>query len=530
VLDEIRDKAIAVLESGDAQAAEQLCRDALAGGSNDLSLKCILAAALTRQGRPLRSVRELRQVLAQDPNLAHAHAELGNALLALRKPLEAIESLQSAIELDPELDAIRLRLVRLLQSLGESRLKNGDSAGAIEAFRKGLEFEPHDGPLLSLLGNELRIIGKVDEAIASYETCIAFHPTVGEVYYSLANLKTYRFNDALLAQMEEQVASESLRDEAKSNFHFAIGNAYEDRKNYEQAFAHFEKGNALWRKRISYDSGQVERFFSNISAVFSTDIVRKKGQAIVSAQEATPIFVVGLPRAGSTLIEQILASHSQVEGIAEVPALDQVIRRLDVEHERGSHYPEACLQITPGGFEELGQQYLGATEKYRSGCKYFVDKTPTNFVFAGAIRKMLPQAKIINAQRHPLSCCLSTFRQLFYDGHNYAYDMRELAHYYILYQELMDHWHTIMPGVILDVQYEDVVAHQEDQTRRLLEHCGLDYEEGCLRFDETDRAVTTASSEQVRQKIYTSSLDAWRPYEPYIDELIEHLEPVLEKT
>jgi hypothetical protein len=205
-----------------------------------------------------------------------------------------------------------------------------------------------------------------------------------------------------------------------------------------------------------------------------------------------------------------------------------VIRKLNVEHEQGSHYPEAFLQITPEGFAELGQQYLHATEKYRSGCKYFVDKTPTNFVFAGAIRMMLPHAKVINAQRHPLGCCFSTFRQLFYDGQNYAYDMRELAHYYVLYQKLMAHWHTVMPGFALDVRYEDVVARQEDQTRRLLDFCGLDFEEGCLRFHETDRAIATASSEQVRQEIYLSSLDAWRPYEPYIRDLIEPLQPVLD--
>ena len=528
--DEIRDRALAVLESGDAEAAERLCRDALARGSNDPELRCVLAAAMTRLGKPARSIRELRRVLAQVPNLANAHAELGSALLALHKPMDAIESMQRAIELDPALDATRARLARLLQSLGESRLNSGDAAGAIDAFRRGLEYEPHDGPLLSLLGHELRIIGELDEAIASYETCIAYHPTVGEVYYSLANLKTYRFSDTLLAQMEEQVANDSLRDEAKANFHFAIGKAYEDRKDFEQAFAHIEKGNALWRKHIIYDPDEVENFFSNISTVFSAEFLNDGDDAVSTTQEPTPIFVVGLPRSGSTLLEQILASHSQVEGIAEVPTLDRVIRKLNVKHEQGSHYPEAFLQITADGIEELGQQYLDATEKYRSDCKYFVDKTPTNFVFTGAIRKILPHAKIINAQRDPLSCCFSTFRQLFYDGQYYAYDMRELAHYYILYQQLMDHWHTVMPGFVLDVKYEDVVVDQEEQTRRMLEHCGLDFEESCLQFHETERAVATASSEQVRQEIYTDSLDAWRPYGPYINDLIEHLKPILERT
>ena len=524
---ELGSRASELLHAGDAQAAEQACRSALTKHPENPTLRCILAAALANQGRLARSARELRQVLQQFPDFAKAHEELGNTLLAMRRPVDAIDSFQRSIELYPEQPSVRAKLIKLLQSLGESLAKRGDSAEAITVYERGLTFAPHDGPLLSLLGNELRVVGRQEEAIARYETCITHHPAVGQVYYSLANLKTYRFDDARLAQMEQHVKNASLHDESRVNFHFAIGEAYEDRANHEKAFEHFVLGNSLRRKAENYDSDQVEKFFDRIISTHSRSFCDEFDAIEGEDEVAVPIFVVGLPRSGSTLLEQILSSHSQVEGIQELPDLHRIMRKLDVPHGKGINYPEAFLDLPPESLKELGQQYLDATRKHRTGRKFFVDKLPNNFVFTGAIRMILPQAKIINARRHPLSSCVSTFKQLFYDGQNYSYDLAELAKYYLMYLRLMHHWHEVMPGLVLDVQYEDVVMDQEAQTRRLLQYCGLPFEESCLRFYESDRAVVTASSEQVRQPIYTDSLEIWRPYEPYIDTLIDMLQPVL---
>lgn len=525
---ELGARASALLHAGDAQAAERVCRDALTKHPDSPTLRCLLAAALTSQGRLARSSRELRRVLERFPDFAIAHQELGNTLLAMRKPMDAIASLQRSIDINPDQASARAKLIQLLRSLGESLAKSGKSAEAIITYERGLELDPHDGPLLSMLGNELRVIGRQQEAVARYETCISHHPTVGEVYYSLANLKTYHFDDALLTQMEQQVQSNSLGDESKANFHFAIGNAHEDRENYEKAFDNFLLGNSLRRKSESYSSEQVEKFFGRIADAYSNEFCDGLSAIGEKGEKEVPIFIIGMPRSGSTLLEQILASHSQVEGTQELPDLHRILRKLDVPRKKGVSYPEAFLKLTPESLRQLGQQYLDATEKYRNGRKFFVDKMPNNFAFVGAIRMILPQAKIIDARRHPLSSCISTFKQLFYDGQSYSYDLVELAQYYLMYQRLMDHWRTVLPGFVLDVQYEDVVADQEKQTRRILEYCGLPFEESCLRFYETDRAIVTASSEQVRQPIYATSLDIWRPYEPYISLLIEHLRPLLD--
>jgi len=325
--------------------------------------------------------------------------------------------------------------------------------------------------------------------------------------------------------MQNMVEEESLPDEPRVNFYLSLGKHYENEKDFDKAFEHYRKGNELRRQHEIYDPVQTQVIHDRMIEVFSEEFFAEhEGWG---DPDPSPILIVGLPRSGSTLIEQILASHSMVEGTMELPDLGRTIADLSKNSSGSSEYPEAVLPLDQEGVRGLGQSYLQATMRYRTPLPRFIDKMPNNFAAIGFLHLILPNAKVIDARRHPLDSCLGSYKQLFFKGQSFTYDQFELGDYYLEYRRLMDHWHQVLPGKVLDVHYEDMVADQETQTRRMLEYLGLPWEDQCLRFYETERAINTASSEQVRQPIYTKAVHFWRNYEHHLGELIETLKPLL---
>jgi tetratricopeptide (TPR) repeat protein len=371
----------------------------------------------------------------------------------------------------------------------------------------------------------LKTIGRQAEAIDSYRRATRLRPANSEAWWSLSNLKTFRFEDAEVETMRRQLSAEKLTEEARAQFSFALAKAHEDRGAYTRAFELYAEGNRLRRKLEHYDPVQTEVINERIRTVFhDAFLARHAGQG---HPDPAPIFIVGLPRSGSTLIEQILASHSQVDATHELPEAGRLVQRINRERADGIAYPEAARDLAGDQWAALGRAYIDETRKYRHGAPRFTDKMPNNFASIGLLALALPNARFINAHRHPLDTCLSCYRQLFARGQPFTYDLTELGEYYLQYGKMMAHWHEALPGRILDVQYEDMVAGQDSQTRRLLAFCGLPFEDACLRYHETERAIRTASSEQVRQPIYDSSVNFWRNYERELAPLIEILRPVL---
>ena len=326
--------------------------------------------------------------------------------------------------------------------------------------------------------------------------------------------------------MESLLAGDEIKDESRVHIHNALGLEYEAQKDYSTAFSHFHNCNKIRRKSESYDPVEVEVLHDEIIKTF--DAAMFDGHKGAGCPDPAPIFIVGLPRSGSTLIEQILASHSQVEGTHELADLSRVVNKQKRRTRRG-RFPETVAKLPTEAWAGMGEEYIERTRKFRTDLDYFIDKNPNNYTYTGLLKLILPNAKIINARRHPLDSCFGSYKQLFAMGQTFSYDLVELGEYYLNYQRMMDHWHKVLPGFVLDVNYEEVVADLETQVRRILEFCGLPFEEGCLRFHETRRAVKTASSEQVRRPIYSSSVNLWRNYEEDLGELIEVLEPLLLK-
>ncbi len=374
----------------------------------------------------------------------------------------------------------------------------------------------------------MKTLGRNSEGIEAYRTAISYAPAMGEAYFSLANLKTFRFDEKEISAMRRQVKDGTKNVEDYYHLCFALGKALEDRKQYDESFACYRRGNAVRRKTVQWDRDANHENLQRLIKFFDTELFdNRRGR---SARHAVPIFIVGLPRAGSTLLEQILASHSQVEGTMELPDIISIARRLSGKKSSAdeSRYPDVLSELTPEQLSELGDEYIERTRIQRSGAPFFTDKMPNNFPHIGLIHLILPNAKIIDARRHPLGCCFSGFKQLFARGQNFSYDLTDIGQYYRDYVDLMNHWDQVLPGRVLRMQYESVVADTESQVRRLLDYCGLPFEEDCLRFYETERAVRTASSEQVRQPIYSAAVEQWRHYLPHLDPLIEALGPAMD--
>ncbi|MEY2883421.1 MAG: hypothetical protein RL490_1145, partial [Pseudomonadota bacterium] len=368
-------------------------------------------------------------------------------------------------------------------------------------------------------GHALKTLGRQPEAVAAYRRSYAARPDFGDAYWSLANLKTYRFTNDEITAMRRIEFDRTIARVDRYHLCFALGKALEDRGQFADAFGYYDTGNRLKRDELRYDPARIATEMTGQMAACTPALFAQHAGSGATAPD--PIFIVGLPRAGSTLLEQILASHSAVEGTSELPNILALAHRLDGRRrvDEEARYPGNLAELSTAELTAFGENYLRDTAIYRTGKPYFIDKMPNNFRHIGLIHLILPNARIIDARRDPMGCCFSNFKQLFAEGQDFSYGLDDIGRYYAGYVELMAHWDRVLPGRVLRVQYEDVVADLEGQVRRLLDFCGLPFEPACVNFHETDRAVRTASSEQVRQPIFRGGLDQWVGFEPWLGPL-----------
>lgn len=378
-------------------------------------------------------------------------------------------------------------------------------------------------------GHALKTAGQQGECVSTYRRAIELSPQLGEAYWSLANLKTFRFSDADVAAIHGQLRRNDLSEEDRFHFHFSLGKAFEDARDYAKSFEHYDHGNRLRREMVQYEADETSQHVRRSKQLLTPEFFAVREGWGSSAPD--PIFIVGLPRAGSTLLEQILSSHPLVEGTMELPDIIDMARSLGGGRARGeaSKYPEVLAEFSADQLHALGNQYIANTRiQRRTDAPFFIDKMPNNFAHVGLIQLILPRAKIIDARRHPLGCCLSGFKQHFARGQHFTYGLDDIGRYYRDYVELMAHFDAVLPGRVHRVIYETLVDDTESEVRRLLDYCGLPFDERCLRFYENDRAVRTASSEQVRRPIYREGVDHWQHYESWLEPLKHALGPVLQ--
>ncbi len=513
---EIRD-AESLQQAGDVKKAEDIYRSILKKDPDHVEAARLLAGIASLNKRFGDAEVFLLRATSVAPNYARAWVDLVDAQREQEKYDEALKSAEQLLALEPDKPESHMVYAGVLGVAGRHQ-------DAIAAYQTTLELAPQKAAAMCGMAHHLKTVGEQDEAIRQYRACIAAKPDHAEAYWSLANLKTFRFEKAEVAALELLVRDGELPDEGLCMLHNALGLEYDARGDYDAAFSNFERCNTLRRKQESYDPVDTEATHDRVISFFDETRLR---QGATTEVTPVPVFIVGLPRSGSTLIEQILASHSQVEGTHELSDLAKVVRRF--RGRRNEQFPQTLNGLKAEGWARLGRDYLASTEKHRGGAPFFIDKNPNNFVFTGLLKLAMPNAKVIDARRHPMDSCFGSYKQLFASGQPFTYDLTELGEYYLQYQRLMEHWHRVLPGFVLDVQYEHVVADLENEVRRILDFCGLPFEESCLNFHQTRRAVKTASSEQVRRPIYASSVNAWSNYEEHLGELLHIMKPLLER-
>lgn len=466
----------------------------------------------------------LLRCLELAPSFAPARHNYAIILHHLNRPAEALRETELLLAQDPGDPGYRNLHAALLARIG-------DYAQSIDLYTNLLASHPRQPKIWMSYGHALKTHGREADSIAAYEKSIELLPSLGEAYWSLANLKTVRFTPGQIESMRAQLARADLGDEDRFHLHFAMGKALEDSCAYQASFEHYSHGNRIRRAGIHYSADDITAQVQRSKSLFSSEFLARRGN--YGHSSSAPIFIVGLPRAGSTLIEQILSSHSLVEGTMELPdipalakSITQAVRRDGAD----THYPDPLRDLSAAQCRELGERYLERTRIQRkSAAPHFIDKLPNNFLHIGLIQLALPNAKVIDARRHPLGCCFSGFKQHFARGQNFSYGLEDIGRYYHDYVELMAHFDTVLPGRVHRVCYESMVEDTESEVRRLLEYCGLPFEPQCLRFYENERAVRTASSQQVRQPIYRGGLEQWRHYEPWLGPLKSALGPVLDR-
>ena len=504
--------------AGDFPAAETCYQSVLARDPDNAHVYQLLGNLAFEQQQYADAAVLFKRALKLAPENVSAWMDLGNVQAEREHFDDALGALEKAIVLQPD-------SALLQKTLGSVHSKKGQYAEAIAALKAALKLQPDNTDCLIALGNACRTVGQADAAIAAYRQAATSNPASGDAWWSLANLKRYSFDENEIRTMKAQLADEQLIGAERTALHFAMGKAAEDSGDFGGAFHLFADGNKLRRAVEQYDPVANQEATERLISVFDAELLEMFRDETQRAARSTPVFIVGMPRSGSTLVEQILASHSQVDGTRELPHLDQVIRGL--ESRTNKAYPDAVAAMNAGELRRLGETYIELTHVFRANGTMFTDKTPGNFRHIGLLQLILPEAKIINVYRHPLDTSLGCFKQLFASGQPWSYDLFEIAEFYLEYQRLMDHWHALVPGKVLDVAYENLVSNLDDQVHTILEYCGLEFEQGCLEFYNSDRAVESASSEQVRQPIYQSSVDNWRRYEPYVEELVEILRPII---
>jgi tetratricopeptide (TPR) repeat protein len=502
--------------------AEALLRLHLKEYPTDIAAIRMFAEVAARLGRYRDAENLLARCLELAPGFHGARHNYAVVLFRQAKAADALPEIDRLLAVEPRNPNYRSLKAAILTGVGEYER-------AIEIYAEVLTEYPHQAPIWLSYGHALKTAGRRQEGIRAYRRTIELDASSGEAYWSLANLKTFRFEPQDLQRMRAQLARPDLKAEDRYHFDFALGKALEDERDYDASFEHYLRGNALRRAEISYEPAQNREHVARSRALFTPQFFAARAGVGVPAPD--PIFIVGLPRAGSTLLEQILSSHSLVEGTMELPDVNVIARTLAATQQgvEPARYPEALGSLEPDAFHALGEHYLARTRVQRKrGTPFFIDKMPNNFAHIALIHLMLPNAKIIDARRHPLGCCFSGFKQHFARGQSFTYDLAELGAYYRDYVELMAHFDAVLPGRVHRVFYERMIEDTEGEVRRLLDYCGLQFEPSCLRFYENERAVRTASSEQVRTPIFHDGVDQWRHYEPWLAPLKAALGPLLE--
>ncbi len=503
---------------GDAARAEELCEEVLKSDPTNTDALRLLARIAIADERHVIAEGLLKRLVKLSANHYLAHNELGRFLGDRGRIPEAIEEMQLAVELGPGVAGNHRVLGDLLSTVGKNE-------AALAAYEEALRLEPADAAALAGRGHALRILGHSAEAVAAYEECTRLRPDRGEVWWSLATMRGYAFSEEQLTAMRQALEAKETGEDTRIHLAFALARAAEYQDQYDDAWSYYERGNGLKRAQVKYDPVTTEMTHNAMIQACDRELLERSGVADFS--EPGPIFILGLPRSGSTLLEQILASHSMVEGCGELPYIVMLTSNLGAADKQ--RYPDVLADMSVEQLRAVGQSYLYHTRSHRDGkLPYFTDKMPANFTHIGLIHMALPHARIIDARRHPLDTCIANFRQMFAQGKNMTYDLYELAEYYLEYDRIMAHWDRVLPGRVLRVRYEDVVADLEGQTRRLLDYCGLPWEDACVNFHRNARAVNTASSEQVRQPIYTDSVGYWKHYESQLDEVREILAPLID--
>ncbi|MFT6917609.1 MAG: tetratricopeptide (TPR) repeat protein [Cognaticolwellia sp.] len=501
-----------LMHEGKLLKAEQICRHFLQDNKRHIDGMCMLAEI----GIELKIYDDAEFLLASAlelaPNHINARSQYLNLLIRLGKYKVAEQQVEKLLAIQPDNLSFKVAKASALTGLGKIEQ-------AITLFEKAVEQNDQIAGFQLQLGHALKTKGDIKKAITAYQKAYQLNPSYGDAFWSLANTKTYRFSDEEITQMQAQQNNKALALTDKVQLHFATGKAFEDRKDYKQAFQAYQEGNKLQHAHSGFDINKVEQQVAEQIKYCTAELFESRGNLGLNLPD--PIFIVGLPRAGSTLLEQILASHSQVDGTMELHNILGLASRLRgrSQSDQEAQYPKNLNEIDPEYFKRFGQQFIDETQVYREKAPLFIDKMPNNFLHIGLIRLILPNAKIIDARRSPMACCFSGFKQLFAEGQDFSYDLEDMGRYYQAYLKLMSHWDDVLPGYVLKVNHEDVVDNLETQVRRMLDFCGLEFEQSCVDFHKTQRNIKTPSSEQVRQPIYKSATEQWRHFEPYLTPL-----------
>lgn len=511
-------QAARALLANNLPVAEPILRQRLKQSPADVAAIRMLAELAGRIGRYGDAERLLRRALELAPCFGPARANLATVLYRQNRAAEAVEELDQLLIEDP-LNAAHNNL----KAAALGRIGGFDEALAL--YEELLVRFPEQARIWMSYGHILKTVGRTDDSIAAYRRALEIEPTLGELWWSLANLKTLRFADADLSRMEQALQTGSIASTDRYHLHFALGKALEDRGAYADSFRHYAEGNRLRRAEVDYRPHEYAAFVARACDVLTTALMDELGDRGCPAPD--PIFVLGMPRAGSTLIEQILSSHSRIEGTMELPDIPAIAAELG-ERDRLGAYLDTLAGVEPQRLVALGQQYLDRTRVQRKTVRpFFIDKLPNNWMHVGLIHLILPRAKIIDARRHPLDCCFSNFKQHYARGQNFSYSLEDMGHYYAGYVRLMKHVDALLPGRVHRVIHEALVDDPETEIRRMLDYLGLDFEPGCLEFHKNDRAVRTASSEQVRRPINRDGIGQWRNFAEWLGPLEKALGGVL---
>lgn len=500
--------------------AERLCRYFMQQNKTHVEGMRLMAEIATRTGVFDDAEFLLETVMELAPDHIEAEIQLAHVLLRRQRFHKAHKRVKAIYERS-KTPSTQVQALYASVCFGV-----GENKEAIKAYQDMIRVSPDDPQLRVSLAHIYNATGESPKAVDLFKQAYDLKPDFGDAFWSLANTKSYRFTEAELATMNDRVNAPSTPQLDKTQMHFALGKAYEDGKDYDTAFGHYREGNTLKRETSTHSKEQLDIRISTQLDVCTTELFeRLKG---VGHDAPDPIFILGLPRAGSTLLEQILASHSKVDGTMELHDILDLAKRLrgrDKVGDPSPRYPRILGELPTERFAQFGQQFIEDTRAYRGSAPYFIDKMPNNFFHIGLIKLILPNAKVIDARRHPMACCFSGYKQLFGEGQEFSYGLEEIGNYYRQYVDLMNHWDEVLPGFVLRVQHEDVIADLEGQVRRILDFCGLEFEESCVEFHKTKRTVRTPSAEQVRQPINKSGVDQWCNFESHLNPLKHALGP-----